>query len=84
MTAVARLVHLAGLLGRNVVLSSATIPPDLAQGMYQAYQDGLCGYNALTENAKTVIAAWLDEFRSETAEIPLQQPQRYWLAHEAS
>lgn len=83
LTAVARLVHLAGLLGRNVVLSSATIPPDLAQGMYQAYQDGLCGYNALTENAKTVIAAWLDEFRSETAEIPLQQPQRYWLAHEA-
>lgn len=63
LTAVARLVHLAGMLGRNVILSSATIPPDLAQGLYQAYQDGLCSYNAFSNRAKTMNAVWVDEFR---------------------
>lgn len=83
LTAVARLVHLAGMLGRNVILSSATIPPDLAQGMYQAYQDGLCCYNAFSDQAKTMTAVWVDEFRSASATIPLQQPKQYWLAHES-
>ena len=82
LTAVARLVHLAGLLGRNVVLSSATIPPDLAYGLYQAYQDGLCCYNAFSDRTKTLTAVWVDEFRSESATIPLQQPNQYRLAHE--
>ena len=26
-------------------------------------------------------AVWVDEFRSESAVIPLQQPNQYWLAH---
>lgn len=81
LTAVARLVHLAGVLGRNVVLSSATIPPDLAQGLYQSYHDGLCCYNAFSDRVKTMNAVWVDEFRSESAVIPLQQPNQYWLAH---
>ena len=83
LTAVARLVHLAGMLGRNVILSSATIPPDLAQGLYQAYQDGLCCYNAFSDQAKTMTAVWVDEFRSASAVIPLQQPNQYRLAHES-
>lgn len=83
LTAVARLVHLAGVLGRNVVLSSATIPPDLAQGFYQAYQDGLCCYNAFSDRTKTLTAVWVDEFRSASATIPLQQPNQYRLAHES-
>ena len=81
LTAVARLVHLAGVLGRNVILSSATIPPDLAQGMYQAYQDGLCCYNAFSDQAKSMTAVWVDEFRSASSAIPLQQPNQYGLAH---
>ena len=83
LTAVARLVHLAGVLGCNVVLSSATIPPDLAQGFYQAYQDGLCCYNAFSDRTKTLTAVWVDEFRSASATIPLQQPNQYRLAHES-
>ena len=83
LTAVARLVHLAGLLGRNVVLSSATIPPDLAYGLCQAYQDGLCCYNAFSDRTKTLTAVWVDEFRSASTTIPLQQPDRYRLAHKS-
>jgi CRISPR-associated endonuclease/helicase Cas3 len=40
LVAIARLTHLAGMLGRNVILSSATIPPDLAEGLFSAYKSG--------------------------------------------
>lgn len=35
-----RLMHWAGLLGSRVVLSSATLPPALVEGMFMAYRGG--------------------------------------------
>ena len=32
--AIGRLIHLAGMLGRKVMISSATIPPSLAEGYF--------------------------------------------------
>lgn len=64
LIAIARLVHLAGMLGRSVSLSSATIPPDLASGMYRAYTAGLAVYNAFFAEPKTCAAALCDEFRT--------------------
>ncbi|MDQ7015904.1 MAG: type I-F CRISPR-associated helicase Cas3f, partial [Gammaproteobacteria bacterium] len=40
LIAIGRLIHLAGMLGRKVMISSATIPPDLAQGYFNGYQEG--------------------------------------------
>ena len=40
LIAIARLVHLTGMLGRKVMISSATIPPALAEGFFNAYQQG--------------------------------------------
>ncbi|WP_322528132.1 type I-F CRISPR-associated helicase Cas3f [Salinicola sp. LHM] len=40
LPALTRLVHWAGMLGTRVVLSSATLPPSLVTGMYQAYRAG--------------------------------------------
>ena len=34
LIAIGRLIHLAGMLGRKVMISSATIPPDLAEGYF--------------------------------------------------
>lgn len=34
LIAIARLIHLAGMLGRKVMISSATIPPALAEGFF--------------------------------------------------
>ena len=64
LTAIARLVHLAGLMGRNVIISSATIPPDLAEGLYRAYSDGLSCYNNFHAEKKTLVSMWCDEFKS--------------------
>ena len=40
LVAIGRLIHLAGMLGRKVMISSATIPPDLAEGFFNTYQEG--------------------------------------------
>ena len=38
--ALTRLVHMAGLLGSRVLLSSATLPPALLQGLFAVYLAG--------------------------------------------
>lgn len=83
LIAIARLVHMVGVFGRNLVLSSATIPPDLAVGLYQAYQDGLVCYNAFADEEKTLQAIWVDEFRSEGSRIPLNNTNSYMEQHES-
>ena len=69
--AIARLVHLAGMLGRSVAISSATIPPDLAEGLYRAYLEGLSIYNDFFSEKKSCGAVWCDEFKTLVAEMDL-------------
>lgn len=62
LPALARLVHLAGLFGSKVLLSSATLTPDLITGLFDAYQAGRALWqqqNQLPQNG--VICAWFDE-----------------------
>lgn len=65
LPALTRLVHWAGLLGSRVLLSSATLPPALVQGLFDAYRAGrthyqqVCGQPGLPLN---LHAMWLDEF----------------------
>jgi CRISPR-associated endonuclease/helicase Cas3 len=62
--ALTRLVHWAGLLGSRVLLSSATLPPALIQGLFAAY---LSGRQSFQKNrgqpglAASVCCAWFDE-----------------------
>ena len=62
--ALTRLVHWAGLLGSRVLLSSATLPPALIQGLFAAY---LAGRHSFQQNrgqpgrATSVCCAWFDE-----------------------
>ncbi|MGV0958694.1 MAG: type I-F CRISPR-associated helicase Cas3f [Limnohabitans sp.] len=62
--ALTRLVHWAGLLGSRVLLSSATMPPALIQGLFAAY---LAGRQSYQQNrgqpglAASVCCAWFDE-----------------------
>ncbi|WDP91087.1 MAG: type I-F CRISPR-associated helicase Cas3 [Desulfobacter sp.] len=60
--AIGRLIHLAGMLGRKVMISSATIPPALAEGYFNCYREGWQLF-AKTRNAGPKIGcAWIDEF----------------------
>jgi CRISPR-associated endonuclease/helicase Cas3 len=62
--ALTRLVHWAGLLGSRVLLSSATLPPALIQGLFAAYLAGRQSYQLNRGQpglATSVCCAWFDE-----------------------
>jgi len=70
LIAIGRLIHLAGMLGRKVMISSATIPPDLAQGYFNAYKKGWQLFSSSRDNAQAEIGcAWIDEFNTEVQSI---------------
>ncbi|MDF0730251.1 type I-F CRISPR-associated helicase Cas3f [Pseudomonas entomophila] len=67
--AVTRLVYWAGMLGARVLLSTATMPPGLASGLFQAYRAGRQQYRRNrgepTQEASPEIdipCLWVDEF----------------------
>jgi CRISPR-associated endonuclease/helicase Cas3 len=66
LPALTRLVHWAGLLGSRVLLSSATLPPALVQGLFEAYLDGrrwfLRNRGERPGAAPSVCCMWVDEF----------------------
>lgn len=62
LIAIGRLIHLAGMLGRKVMISSATIPPALAEGYFNAYREGWLLFSKTREVDKTIGCAWIDEF----------------------
>ena len=65
LVAIARLVHTAGLLGKNVILSSATIPPDLAEGLFSAYASGRTEYTRFFGCHNELHCVWVDEFQTK-------------------
>ena len=65
LPALARLVYWAGLLGSRVLLSSATLPPALVGGLFDAYCAGRRVYQANRGEPGTpleICCAWFDEF----------------------
>jgi CRISPR-associated endonuclease/helicase Cas3 len=65
LIAIGRLVHLAGMLGRKVMISSATIPPDLAEGYFNAYKKGWQLYSKTRDAKDDITCIWVDEFKTE-------------------
>ncbi|EAQ67605.1 hypothetical protein MED121_16799 [Marinomonas sp. MED121] len=65
LIAIGRLVHLAGMLGRKVMISSATISPDLALGFYNAYQQGWNVFAASREQSSKINCVYVDEFNTQ-------------------
>jgi CRISPR-associated endonuclease/helicase Cas3 len=65
LIAIGRLIHLAGMLGRKVMISSATIPPDLAEGYFNAYKKGWQLFAKTREAKNEIVCAWVDEFKTE-------------------
>ena len=73
LPALTRLVHWAGMLGTRVIVSSATLPPALIEGMFAAYRAGRLqhqrnrggGGHKSTEQAAMALhipCLWVDEF----------------------
>lgn len=69
--AIGRLIHLAGMLGRKVMISSATIPPALAEGYFNCYQEGWGLYCKTRDAYPEIGCFWIDEFSSSQENIAL-------------
>ncbi|GAA4332034.1 type I-F CRISPR-associated helicase Cas3f [Pigmentiphaga soli] len=69
LPALTRLVYWAGLLGARVLLSSATLPPALVQGLFMAYREGRGHFKKNRGQRPTemplVCCVWLDEFAQD-------------------
>lgn len=87
LPALCRLVYWAGMLGSRVLLSTATMPPDLAFATFQAYQAGWAKYakvNISNWDAK-INCAWFDErvkggaIKAEVQDLPSfkEQHEKY-------
>ena len=72
MIAIGRLIHLAGMLGRKVMISSATIPPDLAEGYFNAYQQGWQLFCQTRDKSRQEAdCVWIDEHDTKIERIGL-------------
>ncbi len=80
LIAIGRLIHLAGMLGRKVMISSATIPPDLAEGYFNAYQTGWDIFATMRGKKKTIGCAWIDEFKTKVT--TLENKENYKKQHD--
>ncbi len=95
LPALARLVHWAGLLGSRVLLSSATLPPALIQGLFEAYRAGRVEYQhhrgERPGELPAIACAWVDEQRQSrldcsdsasfsAAHLDFAQRRHAWLA----
>jgi CRISPR-associated endonuclease/helicase Cas3 len=74
LPALTRLVYWAGLLGARVLLSSATLPPALVEGLFEAYRHGRQQYGCnrgeqpgAAGRPPEVVCLWIDEFRQAQA-----------------
>lgn len=70
LPALTRLVHWAGLLGSRVLLSSATLPPALVEGLFLAYRAGRAVYQRHRSERPSepvnLCCLWIDEFHQTT------------------
>ncbi|QCE34791.1 type I-F CRISPR-associated helicase Cas3 [Acetobacteraceae bacterium] len=78
LPALTRLVWYSGMLGRKVLLSSATLPESLVRGMFLAYRAGReiylknhGGYSGASASDRAEIPClWVDEFNAKSTICP--------------
>ena len=69
LPALCRLVNWTAMLGGKVLLSTATMPPALANALFQAYQAGWEHYsevNGMSGVESKISCAWFDEFSTHS------------------
>ena len=88
LPALTRLVHWAGLLGSRVLLSSATLPPALVQGLFAAYRAGRTHFQDnrserpdAAARPPQICCAWVDEFSQ--SQVDCVTPDAFETAHTA-
>lgn len=58
IVAISRLVFVHGAFGRRMLISSATVYPEIANSLFKAYSEGWEVHRAITDSNAPVIAGW--------------------------
>ncbi len=68
LPALCRLVHWTAMLGRRVLLSTATMPPAMAFALFQAYQAGWAEYAKanIADWHGEITCAWFDDYENNS------------------
>lgn len=83
LPALSRLMHLAGLMGTRVLLSSATLTPDLVTGLFEAYLTGRELFNSSQNKpSPQVVCAWFDENEKSIISQQCAEIEDFYQAHE--
>lgn len=82
LPALSRLVHMAGVMGSRLLLSSATLTPDLMTGLFRAYQAGRIIHNKnLAKKPPMVVCAWFDERETGASSTACKDAEAFQSAH---
>lgn len=84
LPALSRLVNWAGMLGSRILLSSATLPPSLVQGLFESYLAGRKSFQIACGNPNQkvdICCAWFDEFKVKY--INAAEPEKFADSHHA-
>jgi CRISPR-associated endonuclease/helicase Cas3 len=65
LIAISRLIHLSAMFGKNVMISSATITPSIAEGLFNVYQEGYKIHANFKQKSSSIALINVDEFNSE-------------------
>jgi CRISPR-associated endonuclease/helicase Cas3 len=65
LIAISRLIHLCAMFGRNVMISSATITPSIAEGLFNVYQEGYKIHANFQQKPFAIASIILDEFKTK-------------------
>lgn len=86
LPALSRLVHWAGMLGSKVLLSSATLPPSLVEGLFQAYHAGRKEFQkerGASGRPGGVTCAWFEEHNNSATASDHFDTRSFRAAHDA-
>ena len=84
LPALTRLVYWAGLCGARVMLSSATLPPFMVRGLFEAYREGRQHYQQHQGDPAArdaICCAWFDEQHCHAGDCA--SPQDFKALHDA-
>jgi CRISPR-associated endonuclease/helicase Cas3 len=84
LPALCRLVNWTAMLGGKVLLSTATMPPALANALFRAYRAGWKDYsevNGIGGAESEISCAWFDEF--ETKDVLVNSEQDFSVEHKS-
>ena len=85
LPALTRLVHWAGLLGCKILLSSATLPPSLIEGLFRAYSAGRAQFQkarGIPGQPVNICCAWFDEHKNSAVACRHHESASFRQTHE--